>query len=49
MLSFLGINVVLMAFLNLPIAWQAHLGGFLVGAGAYLLLRPASRPVGPWG
>ncbi len=50
MLSFLGINVVLMAFLNLPIAWQAHLGGFIVGGAAYLLLRP--RPEfarGPWG
>jgi membrane associated rhomboid family serine protease len=49
MLSFLGINVVLMAFLNLPIAWQAHLGGFIVGAIAYLVLRPPSRPIGPWG
>ena len=49
MLSFLGINVVLMAFLNLPIAWQAHLGGFVVGALGYLALRPATRPIGPWG
>lgn len=50
MLSFLGINVVLMAFLNLPIAWQAHLGGFVVGGAAYLLLRPRTQYArGPWG
>ncbi|MFT3727244.1 MAG: rhomboid family intramembrane serine protease [Terricaulis sp.] len=49
MLSFLGINVVLMAFLNLPIAWQAHLGGFVVGAASYLVLRPPARAAGPWG
>jgi membrane associated rhomboid family serine protease len=54
MVSFLGINVVLMGVLAamhiLPIAWEAHLGGFLTGAAAYLLLAPRSRaPVGPWG
>ncbi|MBS0386816.1 MAG: rhomboid family intramembrane serine protease [Proteobacteria bacterium] len=50
MLSFLGINVVLMAFLNLPIAWQAHLGGFIAGGASYLLLRPRMHAVrGPWG
>jgi len=49
--SFLGINVVLMGILAamhvLPIAWQAHLGGFVVGGGAYLLMRPRAMP-GPW-
>lgn len=50
MLSFLGINVVLMAFLNLPIAWQAHLGGFIAGGASYLLLKPrAPFARGPWG
>ncbi len=48
MLMFLGINVVLMAFLPLPIAWQAHLGGFVTGALVYLLLAPKYRR-GPWG
>ena len=52
--SFLGINVVLMGVLAgmhiLPIAWEAHLGGFLAGGGAYLLLAPRARaPIGPWG
>ncbi len=49
MLSFLGINVVLMAFLPLPIAWEAHLGGFVAGVIAYPLLAPRARIVGPWG
>jgi membrane associated rhomboid family serine protease len=49
MVSFLGINVVLMAFLPLPIAWEAHLGGFLAGALAYPLLAPRRRAMGPWG
>jgi membrane associated rhomboid family serine protease len=52
--SFLGINVVLMGFLSaahiLPIAWEAHLGGFFVGAAAYLLLKPRTQfAPGPWG
>jgi membrane associated rhomboid family serine protease len=50
--SFLGINVVLMGVLSamhvLPIAWQAHLGGFFVGALVFLALRPRA-PAGPWG
>jgi membrane associated rhomboid family serine protease len=49
MLSFLGVNVVLMALLPLPIAWEAHLGGFIAGAIAYPLLAPKRRFVGPWG
>ncbi len=48
MLTFLGINVVLMAMLRLPIAWQAHLGGFIAGALVYLVLAPRHR-AGPWG
>ena len=48
MLSFLGINVVLVAFLPLPIAWEAHLGGFLTGALFYPLLAPRRRMTGPW-
>ena len=47
MLSFLAVNVVLMALLRLPIAWEAHLGGFVVGALAYPLLAPRV-PAGPW-
>lgn len=47
MISFLAINVVLMAFLPLPIAWEAHLGGFFAGAVAYPMLAPRRR--GPWG
>jgi membrane associated rhomboid family serine protease len=52
-LSFLGINVVLMGFLAaariLPIAWEAHLGGFIVGGLAYLALAPRRRATaGPW-
>lgn len=46
---FLGINVVLMALLPLPIAWQAHLGGFIAGALAYPVLAPRRRAGGPWG
>jgi membrane associated rhomboid family serine protease len=49
MLSFLGINVVLMAFLPLPIAWEAHLGGFIAGALAYVALAPRLKRHGPWG
>lgn len=49
MIGFLGINVVLMAVLPLPIAWEAHLGGFVAGAGAYLLLARRQRAHGPWG
>lgn len=48
MLSFLAINVVLVALLPLPIAWEAHLGGFFAGALAYLALAPQRRVVGPW-
>ncbi len=48
-LSFLGVNVVLMALLPLPIAWEAHLGGFLAGALCYPLLAPRRRAAGPWG
>lgn len=47
MLTFVGINVVLVALLPLPIAWEAHLGGFVAGALAYLLARRARA--GPWG
>ena len=47
MLTFLAVNVVLMALLHLPIAWEAHLGGFVVGALAYPLLAPRA-PAGPW-
>ena len=47
MLTFVGVNVVLVALLPLPIAWEAHLGGFVVGAIAYLLLKPRV-PAGPW-
>lgn len=49
MISFLGINVVLMALLHLPIAWEAHLGGFVIGALCYLALAPKQRQSGPWG
>lgn len=49
MVSFLAVNVVLMAILPLPIAWEAHLGGFLAGALAYLFLAPRRRATGPWG
>ncbi|MGH6950658.1 MAG: rhomboid family intramembrane serine protease [Vitreimonas sp.] len=48
MFTFVGINVVLVALLPLPIAWEAHLGGFIAGALAYLVLAPRS-PAGPWG
>jgi membrane associated rhomboid family serine protease len=50
-ISFLAINVLLMGVLSvaqiLPIAWQAHLGGFLAGGACYLALAPRAR--GPWG
>ncbi|HVY86732.1 MAG TPA: rhomboid family intramembrane serine protease [Caulobacterales bacterium] len=49
MLTFLGVNVLLFAFLPIGIAWQAHLGGFIVGALVYPLLAPRWRPSGPWG
>ena len=49
MLFFLGINVVLMALLPLPIAWEAHLGGFFAGALSYLAMAPRQRRIGPWG
>lgn len=48
---FLLINVVLAGLARvsgfLPIAWEAHLGGFLVGLVAYPVLAPKAR--GPWG
>lgn len=51
--SFLGINVVLMGVLAalhvFPIAWEAHLGGFIVGALAYPLLALRRQRAGPWG
>jgi membrane associated rhomboid family serine protease len=47
MLTFVGINVVLVALLPLPIAWEAHLGGFIAGGLAYLVLAPKA-PAGPW-
>lgn len=48
--SFLGVNVVLFALLPLPIAWEAHLGGFIAGALGYLALAPRPRRyIGPWG
>lgn len=44
------LNVVLMGVLSklgwLPIAWEAHLGGFVGGALAYIALAPRYR--GPW-
>lgn len=50
--SFLFINVLLAGIASatgfLPIAWEAHLGGFLAGAVAYLLLAPRLAR-GPWG
>ena len=46
------INVVLMGLLSatgaFPIAWEAHLGGFIAGGLAYIALAPPPR-VGPWG
>jgi len=47
MLTFVGINVVLVALLPLPIAWEAHLGGFIAGGLAYLVLAPKAA-TGPW-
>ncbi|MDX2275911.1 MAG: rhomboid family intramembrane serine protease [Hyphomonadaceae bacterium] len=47
-----GLNVVLMgvlAELNIfPIAWEGHLGGFVGGFIAYVLLQPRAVR-GPWG
>lgn len=44
---FLGVNVVLVGVLRvfgvLPIAWEAHLGGFLAGAVLAALLRPRAE------
>ncbi|NWG52506.1 MAG: rhomboid family intramembrane serine protease [Hydrogenophilaceae bacterium] len=53
-LIFLAVNVALMAFLTeagvLPIAWEAHLGGFVAGGVAFVLLAPRPRLLeGPWG
>jgi len=49
---FLFINVGLAAaasmFGLLPIAWEAHLGGFIAGGALYPLLAPRWRS-GPWG
>jgi membrane associated rhomboid family serine protease len=50
---FLAINVGLMWFLatnaDVPIAWEAHLGGFLGGAALFPLLAPKRRIwAGPW-
>lgn len=51
-LFFLLLNVGLAAVARmtgaLPIAWEAHLGGFIGGAGVYLALRRRVAP-GPWG
>jgi membrane associated rhomboid family serine protease len=49
-LVFVGINVVLAAIVTqfglLPvgIAWEAHLGGFLAGAAAFMLIGPRADP-----
>lgn len=53
-LIFLAVNVALMAFLTeagvFPIAWEAHLGGFIAGGVAFALLAPRPRLYeGPWG
>jgi membrane associated rhomboid family serine protease len=52
-MMFLVINVGLAAVARmtgfLPIAWEAHLGGFIGGALAFPLLAPPARRVGPWG
>jgi rhomboid protease GluP len=49
--SFLFINVFLAGLASvsgfLPIAWEAHLGGFVAGAALYPLLAPRLTP-GPW-
>lgn len=49
LLMFVGINIVLFAFLPIGIAWQAHLGGFITGAIVYLFMAPRPAPQGPWG
>jgi membrane associated rhomboid family serine protease len=50
---FLLVNVGLAAAARmigvLPIAWEAHLGGFVAGALLHPLLAPRARPAGPWG
>jgi len=50
---FLLINVGLAAaarvFGVLPIAWEAHLGGFIAGALLHPFLARRAGPVGPWG
>lgn len=54
-MSFLFINVVLAGVASatgfLPIAWEAHLGGFIAGVLFYLLIVRLSqrRATGPWG
>lgn len=52
MIVFLVVNVGLAAVARmtgfLPIAWEAHLGGFIAGAIAYPLLAP-KRVASPWG
>ncbi|MGE0045494.1 MAG: rhomboid family intramembrane serine protease [Hyphomonadaceae bacterium] len=53
-LWFLAINVGLMFFIAqggvFPIAWEAHLGGFLGGLALFPLLAPRrERYAGPWG
>lgn len=49
--SIFFLNVVLMGAVSelgwFPIAWEGHLGGFVGGALAYILLAPRYR--GPWG
>jgi membrane associated rhomboid family serine protease len=48
-MMFVGVNIVLFAFLPVGIAWQAHLGGFVTGALIYSLIAPRFAPRGPWG
>lgn len=49
---FLGVNVGLAAVARMtgfiPIAWEAHLGGFIGGAIAYALVAPRLAFRGPW-
>ena len=49
---FLFINVFLAGLASvsgfLPIAWEAHLGGFVTGALVYLVMAPRLAR-GPWG
>lgn len=52
MIVFLVVNVGLAAVARMtgfiPIAWEAHLGGFIAGAIAYPLLAPRDRFISPW-